>query len=156
MIIVKGYYNPLWYLTPLSLLLSWLVLLFYCWCISTQTSSGSRSSLWPLLLIIIPLLINIFSCSLFFVSNVLILVSCFTEIKTYVSLNNTHQDVQHNLPIIAFNFLISELSSSILFCDLSEDSATSLLHSSRTIDWKFHLILFIISSHSNWCMINYV
>ena len=54
---------------------------------SPQTSSGSRS-LCPLLLSRIPLLTNIFSCSLFFVSRVQILVSCFTE---KVNLAHTNQ-----------------------------------------------------------------
>lgn len=40
------------------------------------------------------------------------------------------------LPIIAFNFLISEFCSSTLLCSFSVDSPTSLLHSSSTIDYK--------------------
>ena len=40
------------------------------------------------------------------------------------------------LPIIAFNFLISEFCSSTLLCSFSVDSPTSLLHSSSTIDCK--------------------
>ena len=96
-----------------------------------QTSSGSKS-LWPLLLSIIPLLINIFSCSLFFVSSVRIRVSCFTGNRSFHK--NLVIDVKKNLPIIAFNFLISEFNSSTFVFDFSWESATSLLHSSKTMD----------------------
>ena len=91
---------------------------------SPQTSSGSRS-LCPLLLSRIPLLTNIFSCSLFFVSRVRILVSCFTE---KVNLAHTNQSrglllTNHRLQLPDLGVLLLDLDWELLRGGLHQSAA---------------------------------